>query len=163
MNRIYMDHAASTPVHPLAAEEMLGVMTGTYGNASSVHAFGREAKRIVAAARARVAGAVGARPGELVFTSGGTESDNAALLGAANARIDRGRHLLVSRIEHHAVLHAAERLEEQGFEVEYIPVDEGGRVDVGWIRQLTVGRMMRSMTSAAISGVIFSPRFNSSP
>ncbi|MDO3409029.1 cysteine desulfurase family protein [Saccharibacillus sp. CPCC 101409] len=137
MNRIYMDHAASTPVHPLVAEEMLGVMTGAYGNASSVHAFGREAKRIVAAARERAAAAIGARPGELVFTSGGTESDNAALLGAAAARIDRGRHLLVSRIEHHAVLHTAERLEEQGFEVEYIPVDEGGRVDVGWIREHT--------------------------
>ncbi|OWR29353.1 cysteine desulfurase NifS [Saccharibacillus sp. O23] len=137
MNRIYMDHAASTPVHPLVAEEMLRVMTGTFGNASSVHAFGRDAKRIVSSARERIAAAIGAKPHDLVFTSGGTESDNAALFGAAHARIDRGRHLLVSRIEHHAVLHAAERLAEQGFEVEYIPVDVRGRVDLDWIREHT--------------------------
>lgn len=137
MNRIYMDHAASTPVHPLVAEEMLRVMTGTFGNASSVHAFGRDAKRIVSSARERMAAAIGAKPHDLVFTSGGTESDNAALLGAAHARIDRGRHLLVSRIEHHAVLHTAERLAEQGFDVEYIPVDMRGRVDLEWIREHT--------------------------
>ncbi|OWA36553.1 cysteine desulfurase NifS [Saccharibacillus sp. O16] len=137
MNRIYMDHAASTPVHPLVAEEMLRVMTGTFGNASSVHAFGRDAKRIVSAAREKIAAAIGAKPHDLVFTSGGTESDNMALFGAAHARVDRGRHLLVSTIEHHAVLHAAERLTEQGFEVEYIPVDVRGRVDLDWIREHT--------------------------
>ncbi|WP_172193993.1 cysteine desulfurase family protein [Saccharibacillus qingshengii] len=137
MNRIYTDHAASTPVHPLVAEEMLRVLTGTYGNASSVHAFGREAKRVVSSARERVAAAIGARASDLVFTSGGTESDNMALFGAAAARSDRGRHLLVSQIEHHAVLHAAERLAQQGFEVEYIPVDTRGRVDMDWIREHT--------------------------
>lgn len=137
MNRIYMDHAASTPVHPLVAEEMLRVMTGTYGNASSVHAFGRDAKRTVSSAREKIAGAIGARPADLIFTSGGTESDNAALFGAAFARTDRGRHLLVSQIEHHAVLHAAQHLAEQGFEVEYIPVDTRGRVDIDWIRTHT--------------------------
>ncbi|MEJ8304074.1 cysteine desulfurase family protein [Saccharibacillus sacchari] len=135
MNRIYMDHAASTPVHPQVAEEMLRIMTGTYGNASSVHAFGRDAKRIVSSAREVVAAAIHARPADLVFTSGGTESDNAALFGAAMARVDKGRHLLVSQIEHHAVLHAAERLAAQGFEVEYIPVDTVGRVDLNWIRE----------------------------
>ncbi|CAM3330092.1 MULTISPECIES: cysteine desulfurase family protein [Saccharibacillus] len=137
MNRIYMDHAASTPVHPLVAEEMLRVMTGTYGNASSVHAFGRDAKRIVSSARETIAAAIGAKPADLVFTSGGTESDNAALFGAAAARAEHGRHLLVSEIEHHAVLHAAESLAEQGFEVEYIPVDTRGRVSVDWIREHT--------------------------
>ncbi|NGZ73709.1 cysteine desulfurase family protein [Saccharibacillus alkalitolerans] len=135
MNRIYMDHAASTPVHPLVAEEMLRIMTGTYGNASSVHAFGRDAKRIASSSREKIAAAINARPADLVFTSGGTESDNTALFGAALARAEQGRHLLVSRIEHHAVLHAAERLEQQGFEVEYIPVDVRGRVDVQWIRE----------------------------
>ncbi|QDH20049.1 cysteine desulfurase family protein [Saccharibacillus brassicae] len=137
MNKIYMDHAASTPVHPLVAEEMLRVMTGTYGNASSVHAFGRDAKRIVSSAREQIAAAIGAKPADLVFTSGGTESDNAALFGAAAARAEHGRHLLVSEVEHHAVLHAAESLAEQGFEVEYIPVDTLGRVSVDWIREHT--------------------------
>ncbi|GGN97364.1 cysteine desulfurase family protein [Saccharibacillus kuerlensis] len=135
MNKIYMDHAASTPVHPMVAEEMLRVMSGTYGNASSVHAFGRDAKRIVSTSRETIASAIGARSADLVFTSGGTESDNAALFGAAYARVDRGRHLLVSQIEHHAVLHAAQRLAEEGFEVEYIPVDIRGRVDLDWIRE----------------------------
>ncbi|MCQ4086271.1 cysteine desulfurase family protein [Saccharibacillus sp. JS10] len=134
MNRIYMDHAASTPMHPLVAEEMLRIMTGTFGNASSVHAFGRDAKRIVSDAREKIAAAIHARPADLVFTSGGTESDNMALFGAAAARVDKGRHLLVSQIEHHAVLHAAEQLAEQGYDVEYIPVDTLGRVDIEWIR-----------------------------
>lgn len=128
MNSIYLDHAASTPVHPAVAEEMIKVMTGQFGNASSVHAFGRAAKRTVNGARDRIALSLGCSPDEIVFTGGGTESDNLALFGAAAAYAGKGKHIITSSIEHHAVLHACEELEREGYQVTYLPVDHTGRV-----------------------------------
>lgn len=135
MKTIYLDHAASTPVHPEVAEAMVTVMREQYGNASSIHAYGRAAKRLVNGSRDRLAALVGCRPDELVFTSGGTESDNLALFGAAEARKDRGRHIITTAIEHHAVLHACGRLEKQGYEVTYLPVDRQGQVHPDQVRE----------------------------
>ncbi|SEK71120.1 cysteine desulfurase family protein [Paenibacillus sp. OK003] len=128
MKRIYLDHAASTPMHPQVAEAMIKVMTGQYGNASSIHAFGREAKRTVSGARDVIAASLGCFPDELVFTGGGTESDNLAIFGAVSARKERGRHIITTAIEHHAVLHTCQELERQGYDVTYLPVDEYGRI-----------------------------------
>jgi len=135
MKTIYLDHAASTPVHPEVAEAMVTVMREQYGNASSIHAYGRAAKRLVNGSRDKLAALVGCRPDELVFTSGGTESDNLALFGAAEARKDRGRHIITTAIEHHAVLHACGRLEKQGYEVTYLPVDRQGQVHPEQVRE----------------------------
>ncbi|MCI0548184.1 MAG: cysteine desulfurase [Candidatus Rokubacteria bacterium] len=125
--RVYLDHNASTPVHPEVVAAMLPYFSEQYGNPSSVHAFGREARDGVEAARDRVARFLDVAPGEVVFTSGGTESDNFAIKGVAGAR-GRG-HLVTSRIEHHAVLRTCQALEAQGFTVTYLPVDGHGMVD----------------------------------
>ncbi|MFP4977187.1 cysteine desulfurase family protein [Paenibacillus sp. CN-4] len=129
MTTIYLDHAASTPVRPEVAEAMLRIMTESYGNASSVHAYGRTAKRIVNSARDTLAASVGCQPSEWVFTAGGTESDNLALFGAAYALEGKGRHIITTAVEHHAVLHACGQLEKEGFEVTYLPVDSTGQVN----------------------------------
>jgi cysteine desulfurase len=131
--RVYLDHNASTPVHPEVLAEMLPYFGDVYGNPSSVHGFGREARAAVDIARDRVAGFLRVRPDELVFTSGGTESDNFGLKGLALAR-GRG-HLITSTIEHHAVLRSAQALEAQGFAVTYLPVDETGMVDPDDVRR----------------------------
>jgi cysteine desulfurase len=129
MKVIYMDHAATTPMHPEVAAAMLEVMTGGPGNPSSMHAYGRTAKARLARARDELAGLLACKPAELVFTSGGTESDNAALLGAAHAMRKLGRtHIVTSSIEHHAVLHAVEALEREGFQVTIVPVNAEGAV-----------------------------------
>lgn len=125
--RVYLDHNASTPVHPEVVAEMLPYFGEVFGNPSSVHAFGREAREGMDRARERVARFLRVRDDEIVFTSGGTESDNFAVKGLAWAR-GRG-HLITSRIEHHAVLRTCQALEGQGFEVTYLPVDEYGMVD----------------------------------
>lgn len=130
MKPIYLDHAASTPVHPEVAKVMYNILLNEYGNASSVHQFGRSAKRIVSGARDRIAGFLGCSPEEWIFTSGGTESDNLALFGAAHASVSKGRHIITTAIEHHAVLHTCGELEHQGFEVTYLPVDSTGLVSV---------------------------------
>ena len=129
MNRIYMDHAATTPLSPAVLEKMLPWWTERYGNPSSVHGTGREARRAVDQARRQVAEAIGAQPREIYFTSGGTESDNWVLTGTALALRGRGNHIITSSIEHHAVLRPCEWLETQGFRVTYLPVDGDGRVD----------------------------------
>lgn len=128
MKRIYLDHAASTPVHPEVAQTMMDIMTGQFGNASSVHAFGRASKRTVSEARDVVAASLGCLPEEVTFTSGGTESDNLALFGAAFAKGRRNGHIITTAIEHHAVLHSCAELERLGYEVTYVPVDHTGRV-----------------------------------
>ena len=125
--RVYLDHNASTPVHPEVLAEMLPYFSDVFGNPSSVHAFGRAAREAVDVARERIARFLSVRPEEVVFTSGGTESDNFAVKGLALAR-GRG-HLITSRIEHHAVLRTCEALESQGFDVTYLPVDDQGRLD----------------------------------
>lgn len=130
MKSVYLDHAASTPVHPEVAERMMNVMTSQYGNASSVHAFGREAKKIVNGARDRIASLLGCHSDELVFTAGGTESDNLAVLGLLESLGVEGRHVITSAVEHHAVLHTCHELERRGCQVTYVPVDPTGRVSV---------------------------------
>ncbi len=136
MHRVYLDHAATTPVHPAVAEAMARCLAETYGNPSSIHGFGREAKKAVEAAREQVAALIGARPQEIVFTSGGTEADNLAVLGAARARRDRGNHVITSAVEHHAVLDACEHLAgREGFRVTVLPVDGAGRVDPDELRR----------------------------
>ncbi|WP_337032516.1 cysteine desulfurase family protein [Paenibacillus illinoisensis] len=135
MNRIYLDHAASTPMHPQVAEAMMKVMTGQYGNASSIHSFGRDAKRTVSGARDSIAASLNCFPDELVFTSGGTESDNLAIFGAVSARKEQGKHVITTVIEHHAVLHSCQELERQGYEVTYLPVDEHGRISLDELQE----------------------------
>lgn len=130
MKPIYLDHAASTPVHPEVATVMYHMLLEQYGNASSVHTFGRSAKKIVNGARDLIAGFLGCAPDEWIFTSGGTESDNLALFGAAAATAEKGKHIITTAIEHHAVLHACEQLEKQGYEITYLPVDSGGLVSL---------------------------------
>jgi cysteine desulfurase len=129
MKRIYMDHAATTPTDPEVVRAMLPFWTDVFGNPSSVHQEGREAGRAVEEARSTVAEVLGARPEEIVFTAGGTESDNLALKGAADAKKDRGRHIITSKIEHHAVLETCRFLEGKGFHVTYLDVDNRGSVD----------------------------------
>jgi cysteine desulfurase len=131
--RVYFDHNASTPVHPEVVAEMLPYWTDRFGNPSSVHAFGREARDAVDTARARIAGLLHVSPEEIVFTSGGTESDNLALKGLALAG-GRG-HLITSQIEHHAVLRTCQALETGGFAVTYLPVDQHGLVDPDDVKQ----------------------------
>lgn len=132
--RVYLDHNASTPLHPKVVAEMLPYLTERFGNPSSVHAFGREAREGLDRARQQVAGLLGVRAEEIIFTSGGTESDNFALKGLAGARPTKG-HLITTRIEHHAVLRTCQALEGLGFEVTYLPVDEYGMVDPDDVRR----------------------------
>ena len=126
---IYLDHAATTPLHPDVLDAMLPYLRKHHGNASSVHASGRRARQGVDEAREQVAELIGAKPREIVFTSGGTEADNLAIKGIAWAGSARGRHVVTSSVEHKAVLNACAILERQGFEVTYLPVDRYGRVD----------------------------------
>ncbi|MBB3109948.1 cysteine desulfurase [Paenibacillus phyllosphaerae] len=131
MERFYFDHAASSPIHPDVAETMMAVYTGNYGNASSTHSFGRSAKQLLSRSRDTIARAIGCTSSELYFTSGGTESDNAAIIGTARARREQGKnHVITSSTEHHAVVRACEALVKEGFELTLLPVDENGRVDV---------------------------------
>ena len=131
--RVYLDHNASTPVHPDVVAAMLPYFSEAFGNPSSVHAFGREAREGLDTARDRIAGFLKVKPDEIVFTSGGTESDNFGIKGLAAAR-GRG-HIITSRIEHHAVLRTCETLETQGFSVTYLPVDGTGMVDPDDVRR----------------------------
>ncbi len=130
MSRTYLDHAATTPPDPRVLEAMMPMYTKFWGNASSIYLEGQEAHRALDSARKLCADLLGAAPKEIVFTSGGTESDNAAIRGAAFAQRERGRgnHIISSQIEHHAVLHAFEQLEREGFRATYLPVDSDGVV-----------------------------------
>jgi len=126
---IYLDHAATTPLREEVLEAMLPYLTEHFGNASSLHAEGRRARQGVDEARERIAAIIGAKPREIVFTSGGSEGDNLAIKGAAWAASARGRHIVTSSVEHKAVLNTCAVLERSGFEVTYLPVDRYGRVD----------------------------------
>jgi cysteine desulfurase len=127
-NHIYFDHAGTTPMDERVLQAMLPYFTQLYGNASSVHTVGQEARYALDAARERVAKVLNCRNREVVFTSGGTESDNAAILGAAFALEETGRHVITAAAEHHAVLHACQVLENREWEVSHLPVDDYGQV-----------------------------------
>src|SRR5438874_10381104 len=127
---IYLDYNATTPLCDPAREAMLPYLNRYFGNPSSVHAAGREARAAVDDARDRLAALLHVKPHEIIFTSGGTESNNLALLGLARRLAPNGKHLISNRAEHHAVLHALEHLEKQeGFEVTWLEVSEDGLVD----------------------------------
>ncbi|HKZ50551.1 MAG TPA: cysteine desulfurase family protein [Dehalococcoidia bacterium] len=128
--RIYLDHAATTPLHPKVLEAMLPYLTEQWGNPSSIYREGQEARKALDGARRTVAQVLGCRPSEVVFTSGGSESDNLAIRGVANACRQRGDHIVTSAVEHHAVLHTVQQLEREGFRATYLPVDRYGVVDL---------------------------------
>lgn len=130
MERIYLDHAATTPMHPRVIEKMMEVMSHNFGNPSSIHSFGREARHYIDLARETLAKSIGAKENEIIFTSGGTEADNMALFGVAESYQHKGKHIITTQVEHHAVLHACQRLEKIGFEVTYLPVDETGIISL---------------------------------
>ncbi len=131
MRRVYFDHSATTPVHPQVAEEMYRFLIDhNFGNPTSLHYFGRIAHQAVEEAREKVARAIGADPREIVFTSGGTESDNMAIHGIAYTNRDRGNHIITSAVEHHAVLNTVKALGKQGFTITILPVDQYGMVSV---------------------------------
>ena len=129
-NTVYLDHAATTPTDEAVVREMLPYFSSCFGNASSLHKDGRAAVAAVDNARERVARAIKASPSEVYFTSGGTEADNFAVIGLAEANAEKGKHIVSSSVEHPAVLSALKRLEERGFEITYLPVDASGRVSV---------------------------------
>lgn len=137
MDRIYLDHAATTPPDPRVIEAMMPMLTTFWGNPSSIYLEGQEARRAVDSARKVCADLLGATPKEVVFTGGGTESDNAAIRGAAFAQRARGRgnHIITSAIEHHAVLHTVQQLEREGFRATYLPVDESGVVSLAALEE----------------------------
>ncbi|ODA41756.1 cysteine desulfurase NifS [Desulfosporosinus sp. BG] len=136
MRRVYLDHSATTPVDVEVASLMMTYYTEKYGNPSSVHSFGREAKQALEEARKQVAELIGATPSEVTFTSGGTEADNLAILGTAEALRKKGKHIITSSIEHHAVLETCEYLEKNGFDLTVIPVDEEGILSVEDVRKV---------------------------
>jgi cysteine desulfurase len=127
--RIYLDYAATTPVRKEVVKEMLPYFSDKFGNPSSLHSFGLEAKAAVSNARKTIANVINAEEDEIIFTSGGTESDNLAIKGVAYANKDKGNHVITSKIEHHAVLNTMKELEKEGFKVTYIPVDKYGQVN----------------------------------
>lgn len=128
MRKVYLDNAATTALSPRVLEAMLPYFTRYYGNPSSVHAFGREAKQGLDKARDQVAKALHCEPSEVIFTGCGTESDNTVLLGVAQRYGDKGKHIITTNVEHHAILHTCEYLEKQGYSVTYLPVDQDGLV-----------------------------------
>ena len=135
MRKIYMDHNATTPVHPAVLEAMLPYFREIFGNASSVHSFGREARVAMEEARDKIAEFIGAQPREVILTSGGTESDNFAIEGAAYENSKNGKHIITFNIEHHAVLNTCKHLETHGFEVSYLEVDRHGLVNLDELRE----------------------------
>ena len=132
---IYLDNAATTPVRGEVRETLDEVLLSTFGNASSIHTFGQDAKRVLEESRERVATCIGAEPEEIIFTSGGTESDNLAVRGTAYALKEKGNHIITTTVEHPAVLNCCGALEEEGFEITYLPVDPECLVHPEWVME----------------------------
>jgi len=135
MERLYFDHAATTYVKDEVLEAMLPYFTEKFGNCSSIHGEGREARKALAEARAMIASQIGAKPDEIYFTSGGSESDNWAIKGVAFNNMDKGKHIIISEIEHHAVLDACEYLRKFGFDITYLSVDEDGIISIDELKK----------------------------
>ena len=128
MTKIYLDHAATTPVHPAVSATYIETLESIFGNPSSIHSFGREARKWLDDARKTLAQSIHAEPSEIIFTSGGTEADNTAIFGAVMAMKVKGNHIITTNIEHHAVLNPCKQLELLGFEVTYLEVDDNGQI-----------------------------------
>jgi cysteine desulfurase len=149
MKRIYLDHIAATPLRPEAFEAMRPFLTGSFGNPQSLHAWGRRAQEAVEAARAEVAALVGSDPSEIYFTASGSEANNFAVKGLATGQQARGRHVVVSAIEHTSVLNSVKALERSGFSATLVPVDGDGRVDPAAVeRALTKDTVLVSVMTA---------------
>ena len=129
MQQVYLDNAATTKVLPSIAEAMCKTMTENYGNPSSIYKLGQQAKNILDTAREQVAELINASPKEIIFTGGGSEGDTMLLLGVAHAYAKKGKHIITTAVEHHAILHTCKALEKEGYTVTYLPVDEFGKVD----------------------------------
>jgi len=129
MQQVYLDNAATTKVLPSIAEAMCKTMTENYGNPSSIYKLGQQAKNILDTAREQVAELINASPKEIIFTGGGSEGDTMLLMGVARAYAKKGRHIITTAVEHHAILHTCQALEKEGYTVTYLPVDEFGRID----------------------------------
>ncbi len=130
MKLVYLDNSATTPVKKEVVDAMLPYFTDTFGNASSIHQFGRGAKKVINECRKTIADIINAKDNEFYFTGGGSESDNWAVKGVARANKKKGNHIITSKIEHHAILHTCEALEKEGFEVTYLDVDEYGMISI---------------------------------
>jgi cysteine desulfurase len=135
MKKIYLDYAATTPCDPEVAKAMQPYLSDKFGNASSIHAFGQEARKAVEDSRMALASFLGAKPEEIVFTSGGTESDNFAIMGVASALEKKGNHIIISSIEHHAITEPVRFLEKRGFKVTYLTVDKYGLVSPDTVKK----------------------------
>src|SRR5215212_54603 len=136
MRTVYLDYNATTPLDPEVRESMLPFLGEIWGNPSSVHHVGRRARALLDEARERVAAVLGSKPSEVIFTRGGTESNNLAIFGAARMLKPKGRHIITTTVEHHAVLHCCEYLaRKEGFELTCLPVDAAGRVSVESLRK----------------------------
>jgi len=156
--RVYLDHNATTPLAPEVLAAMTPYLTERFGNPSSIHAWGQEARQALERARATVAQALGAADKDtIVFTAGGTEADNLALLGVAAAQQARGRHIVVSAVEHHAVLHTADHLARLGFEVTRLPIDTHGLLDPDEVRRAIRSEtiLVSAMHANNETGVLF--------
>jgi len=146
---IYLDHNATTPLHPKVFDAMIPYLKEHFGNASSYYRIAREARAAIENARKKAAECIGAKPDEIVFTSGGTESDNLALRGAAHALRKKGNHIITSSIEHHAVLNTCKNLEKEGFNITFVPVDSNGLIDPDDIRKrITSETILMSVIAA---------------
>ncbi len=130
MKAIYLDHAATTPVHPAVVKVMTKSLQENFGNPSSIHSFGRKARQVLDKARSIAAQSIQASEKDIIFTSGGTEADNLAVMGVANANQKKGKHIITTKIEHHATLHAVEKLENDGYEATYLDVNQHGYLDI---------------------------------
>ncbi len=135
MRRVYMDHNATTPIHPEVLEAMMPFFKDQFGNPSSIHWAGREVRKFVDEAREKVAAFLHANPEEIIFTSGGTEGDNMAIQGVPRAFLEKGRHIITTQVEHHAVLHTCQLMEKTGYPVTYLPVDRDGMIDLEELKQ----------------------------
>ena len=135
IKNVYLDNAATTPMSPSVVDLIADEMRNDFGNASSTHSFGREARRVVEHARQTIAKAINAKDQEIIFTSGGSESNNTVIFGVAEMRQKAGKHLITTKIEHESVLKSMQHLEELGFDVTYLDVDETGHIDLNQLKE----------------------------
>lgn len=156
MESIYLDHAATTPVHENVLEEMYRIEKEVFGNPSSIHSFGRQARAYLNEARAFLAESIGAEEREIYFTSGGTEANNLAVIGAAFANEHKGNHIITTAQEHHAIIHIMQYLQKHGFHITYLPVNESGRVEVSSVKRALTDQtiLVSVMTANNETGVI---------